>query len=146
MREQQSRPIGYWAKHLDTLINRAFEQALHDEGVTRRQWQVLSTLSWGGRSVESLHETLDTFQCDQGDSVTAALRALEQRGWLVEHDGILALTPAGEAATEALRQDVDKVRAEMSRGISPEDFRTAVDTLQAMCDNLSPAQSSAQQA
>ncbi|SDB80014.1 DNA-binding transcriptional regulator, MarR family [Raineyella antarctica] len=139
MIEQQSRPIGYWAKHLDTLINRAFEQALQDDDVTRRQWQVLSTLSWGGRSAESLHETLDAFRCDEGDSLDAAIKALEQRGWLVARDGILALTTAGETACEDLRQDVDKVRADMSRGISPEDFRIAVDTLQAMCDNLSPA-------
>ena len=42
--DQLQRPIGYWLKHLDRLIEASFERIFADEGLTRRDWQVLSTL------------------------------------------------------------------------------------------------------
>jgi hypothetical protein len=43
MREDR-HPIGYWLKHLDSLIEAAGERALAGQGVTRRHWQALNTL------------------------------------------------------------------------------------------------------
>ncbi len=137
MREQQERPIGYWARHLDSLINRAFEQALHDDDVTRRQWQVLSTLTWGARSVASLRETLGAFRCDQDDSLEGALEVLDGRGWIADDGSMLSLTKAGVTAHDRVREDVERVREDLGRGISAADHRTTVDTLRRMCDNLS---------
>jgi hypothetical protein len=42
--EENRRPIGYWLKHLDRLIEDTFERTLSMEGLTRRHWQVLNTL------------------------------------------------------------------------------------------------------
>lgn len=138
MREhQQERPIGYWAKHLDTLVNQAFERALHDDDVTRRQWQVLSSLSWGSRSVSSLRETLGAFRCDQDDSLESALEVLFGRGWIIDDGTMLALTEAGVSAHAAIQGHVERVREELARDISEDDYRTTVDTLRRMCDNLS---------
>jgi hypothetical protein len=33
---EDRRPIGYWIKHLDGLIEAAFERTLAGQGVTRR--------------------------------------------------------------------------------------------------------------
>ncbi|MEA5154342.1 MarR family transcriptional regulator [Raineyella sp.] len=136
MREQQERPIGYWAKHLDSLINQAFEQALHDDDVTRRQWQVLSTLTWGARSVASLRETLGAFRCDEDDSLEDALEALDGRGWIGDDGGLLSLTPAGVSVHDEVHGHVERVREDLGRDISDADYRTTVDTLRRMCDNL----------
>ena len=38
------KPIGYWLKELDRLIEGTLDRALADEGVTRRDWQVLNAL------------------------------------------------------------------------------------------------------
>ena len=137
MREQQERPIGYWAKHLDSLINQAFEQALHEDDVTRRQWQVLSALSWGARTVASLRETLGAFRCDRDDSLEAALEILSARGWIDDDGTTLSLTETGLAAHDQVRGHVEHVRQDLARGISGADYRTTVDTLRRMCDNLS---------
>ncbi|QGF24133.1 MarR family transcriptional regulator [Raineyella fluvialis] len=136
MREQQDRPIGYWAKHLDTLINQEFERILHEDDVTRRQWQTLTTLSWGARTVASLRETLSAFRCDEDDSLEAALEVLSRRGWLHDDGATLSLTEAGLAAHEEVRGHVESIREELARGISEADYRTTVDTLRQMCDNL----------
>jgi hypothetical protein len=41
---EDRRPIGYWLKHLDGLIEAAFSRTLAGQGVTRRHWQALKTL------------------------------------------------------------------------------------------------------
>jgi hypothetical protein len=46
MREDR-RPIGYWLKRLDGLIEQHFERTLAGEGVTRRQWQALNPCTSG---------------------------------------------------------------------------------------------------
>ena len=41
------RPIGYWLKHLDRLIEATFDRTLADVGLGRRHWQTLNTLAGG---------------------------------------------------------------------------------------------------
>lgn len=41
---EDRRPIGYWLKHLDGLIEAAFSRTLAGQGVTRRHWQALKIL------------------------------------------------------------------------------------------------------
>jgi hypothetical protein len=35
------RPIGYWLKHLDRLIEEAFGDALAEQALSRRHWQAM---------------------------------------------------------------------------------------------------------
>jgi hypothetical protein len=35
---EDRRPIGYWLKHLDGLLEGAFDRTLAGQGVTRRHW------------------------------------------------------------------------------------------------------------
>ena len=39
-----TKPIGYWLKHLDSLLEAAFARALARHAVNRRQWQALNVL------------------------------------------------------------------------------------------------------
>jgi hypothetical protein len=39
----RERPIGWWLKHLDGLIEAAFDRALATERLSRRHWQ---TVTW----------------------------------------------------------------------------------------------------
>ena len=41
---REDRPIGYWIKHLDGLIEATVDRTLTGQGVTRRHWQALNTL------------------------------------------------------------------------------------------------------
>jgi hypothetical protein len=45
------RPIGYWLKKLDRLIDDHFDLQLSNAGLTRRQWQLLNLLENDPRSV-----------------------------------------------------------------------------------------------
>ena len=41
---ESARPIGYWLKKLDRLIDEQFERQLSEAGLSRRQWQLLNLL------------------------------------------------------------------------------------------------------
>lgn len=60
MRDER-RPIGYWLKHLDRLIEGNFERTLASDGLTRRHWQVLNTLSTGSRTEAEIVDALAPF-------------------------------------------------------------------------------------
>ncbi len=49
-----TKPIGYWLKHLDNLLERQFDATLADLDIGRRHWQLLNTLSRGPASREEL--------------------------------------------------------------------------------------------
>ena len=48
------RPIGFWLKLVDRLIDDGFARTLEEHGVTRRQWQLLNVLSRQRATVEQL--------------------------------------------------------------------------------------------
>ncbi|HEU4909957.1 MAG TPA: hypothetical protein VFT17_13930, partial [Propionibacteriaceae bacterium] len=54
------RPIGYWLKKLDGLIDAEFERQLGEASLSRRQWQVLSLIEDGPRSVPELESETET--------------------------------------------------------------------------------------
>ena len=56
-----ARPIGYWLKHLDRLIDDSFSRALAADELTRRHWQVLNTAARGPASPAELTQALEPF-------------------------------------------------------------------------------------
>ncbi|GLW77068.1 MarR family transcriptional regulator [Actinokineospora globicatena] len=108
------RPIGYWIKELDRRLEAGFERELGD--VTRREWQVLNALPG------------DTGPFDGAE----ALRNLQRRGWV---DGD-QLTPAGEQAKADLGIRVARVREAVTAGVSEDEYRTTIRTLERMVGNL----------
>jgi hypothetical protein len=68
---QESRPLGYWLKHLDHLIEQAFERTLAAHSLTRRHWQVLHTIAAAPPSTAALEEELGLFLRDNRGGLTA---------------------------------------------------------------------------
>jgi DNA-binding MarR family transcriptional regulator len=131
------KPIGYWLKELDRLIEDTLDRALADEGVTRRDWQVLNALAPEPASRETVIEQLRPFcGVEAGDPVTV-LDGLIGRGWaLRDASDRYALSPEGNAAREALLEKVKSLRAAIADGITPEQYNTTIDTLGRMAQNL----------
>lgn len=117
------RPIGYWLKHLDTLLENAMSQALGD--LSRREWQVLNATAEGRAAATALAPF---------DGVAEAVRALEDRGWLA--DG--RLTGEGRAAHAAVSEQVARFRRRSTEGVSDEEYRATVGVLSRMAANVTP--------
>jgi|HigsolmetaAR206D_1030411.scaffolds.fasta_scaffold01133_10 hypothetical protein len=147
------RPIGYWIKLLDRLIDEEFDRTIGEAGLGRRHWQVLNVLDSGPTTAVALREALAPFLASPGGTddrpggdthgpgadLEPVLADLRTRGWLrVDADGRLARTEHGGRAFEDLRARVHATRAKVTAGVTPESYRTTVDTLARMCANLNP--------
>ncbi len=131
------RPIGYWLKHLDVLIERALESALAEEGITRREWQVLNTLANGPSSLVDLEQAVEPFLAEDPDAARRAVANLEMREWARSIEGnVLRLTATGVEAHARLRDRVGATRRLLVRGVSEEEYAQTVDVLRRMAENL----------
>ena len=73
-RPADRRPIGFWLKLVDRLIDEGFDAVLGDAGLTRRHWQVLNLL-------QAEPATLQRIDTSWHRSL-AALRRRPARSWM----------------------------------------------------------------
>ncbi|HZX41062.1 MAG TPA: hypothetical protein VFE93_04430 [Myxococcaceae bacterium] len=126
-----TRPIGYWLKELDRLLEQSFAQALASEHCSRRHWQLLNVLEAG------LESAVAPFAATDAEGVRAALTDLVERGWAESLAGArVQLTAAGREAHRKLEATVAEQRRHIAQGVSEEDYRTAVSVLEQMASNL----------
>jgi DNA-binding MarR family transcriptional regulator len=115
------RPIGYWLKKLDRLIDAQFERQLGEAKLSRRQWQLLNLLEDGPRSVPDLQTELEPFLQDAPDEqLSDALSGFVTRGWADSQDIIVTLTETGQAQFGLVKAKVAEVRQALMIGISGE--------------------------
>jgi DNA-binding MarR family transcriptional regulator len=114
---QESRPLGYWLKHLDHLIEQAFERTLAAHSLTRRHWQVLHTIAAAPPSTAALEEELGLFLRDNRGGLTAVAGDLARRGWVGRtEDGRIQVTPEGRLERRMVRRQVEEIRRAGNRG------------------------------
>ena len=125
-----NKPIGWWIKELDRLLEESFERALATDGVTRRQWQALNA----ARRDEPIAVSLAPFLAgDSGQAELASVtESLTARGWL---DGD-RLTPAGATALAGLAERVAAQRRRVTNGIVTAEYLQTIDVLRRMAANL----------
>ena len=130
------RPIGYWVKTLDATIDEVLDVELASQRLDRRDWQVLNLLT-----------AADSLTCDEtsaalavfdrgGASVAAALQHLVATGWVVEQAQRFSLSEEGRRRWPTVSALGHRIRKRLMIGISPEEYRSTVATLQRMAHNL----------
>ncbi|MEV6642807.1 MarR family transcriptional regulator [Amycolatopsis sp. NPDC051371] len=107
-------------------------QALGADSLSRRHWQVLNTIALGARTPEEVDAALAPFVATEG-SMATKVADLRARGWVAE-DG--ELTEAGREAHVRVEQRVEAFRAVVTDGISDDDYRTTIRTLERCAANL----------
>ena len=134
------RPLGWWLKHVDALLDRSFEATIRARNVSRRQWQILNGLAEGTPAKELL-DSLTVFESAAG--VQAALDALDRRGWVnigdaddVASDGAVQLSDEGREQHAHISADVRAMRTAVTEGLSADDYRAVVSGLARIADNL----------
>jgi DNA-binding MarR family transcriptional regulator len=132
------RPIGYWLKKLDRLIDAQFERQLEEARLSRRQWQLLNLLEVGPRSIPELQSELEPFLQDDPDDLSDALSGLVTRGWADSQDNVVTLTKTGRAQFGLVMAKVAELRQAMTAGISADEYQATIDVLARMAANLEP--------
>ncbi len=125
------RPIGWWVKHLDALLEDVVDSAVAGEGLTRRHWQVLDTLAGAPSDETALARALADFAGD----VPAVAADLYGRGWVDRSTGQLAMTAEGRTAHERLGRAIGRVRRHVADGLSREEYERTIGVLSRMAGN-----------
>ena len=138
--ELQERPIGYWLKHLDRLIDRAAERALAEEQLTRRHWQIMNVVRNSPLGPAALADALRPFWAPGAITLDQVTSELAGRGWLTrDAAGQYALSPSGQAAHAAVQEKIYGIRAQFLTGLTEDDYLHTVHMLQRMAANLERA-------
>jgi hypothetical protein len=132
------RPIGYWLKELDRLINACFEEDLAAAGLTRRHWQMLNSLAEGPRPAADVRDGLAPFWNDLSEW-DIQLAHLIARGDVTGDAGTLALTDAGHATHREAFALIGQRRRAMLDGITDEQYVETVRLLEKMAGNMAGA-------
>jgi hypothetical protein len=121
----EERPIGWWVRRLDALLEEAVDAVVTGEGLTRRHWEVLHALATGAE----LEDDVDTVVSD-----------LVGRGWVARlGTGRVGLTPEGAAAHDRVNRAVGRVRRHVADGLSRNEYERTILVLSRMVDNIERA-------
>lgn len=135
------RPIGFWLKEVDRLLEEGFDRALAGQGLARRHWQAMNVLQSQPQSqpltLEALGAALRPFWHPGTITLAEVVDELGRAGWITAGDPV-ALTPAGEAAHAAASGRVRAVREQLVQGLRREEYLATVDCLRRMAANLAP--------
>ena len=118
------RPLGFWLRTVDALIAREFDHVFADEGLTRRDWMLLSALSGTAPVPPAVSEKIA-----RGGK---RMRVLAERGWAIESDGEWTLTDDGREAAARLGERVAEIRSRTAGAVTPEEYATTVASLEAI--------------
>jgi DNA-binding MarR family transcriptional regulator len=131
------RPIGYWLKLVDRLLDEQFIETMEEHGITRRQWQMMNLLADKPSTAGELAEALGPFiPEEEGEGPQEPVEELVESGWVSAENGHYALTDTGRASLASLGEVVDRTRARMADGISEEEYAATLDVLERIARNL----------
>jgi DNA-binding MarR family transcriptional regulator len=133
------KPLGYWLQHLHSLLETHFPLVLSDLGTNRREWQLLNTLAQGSRNRGDLEQALAPFWTADQPSLRHVLATLADRGWVEESNGTVTLSPAGVAVHAELAPRVERARAVVLKGLTPNQYQETIRILSAMAGNVEAA-------
>ena len=133
----RTRPIGFWLKLVDQLIDEQFGRALAEFSVSRQQWEILNILSPGPSTLAELDHDLGPF-LDATGSGSAAEQVAEliDRGWVdvtVEH---YELTGAGGIKHAELHRVVAKNRNAATAELNESDYAATLRSLERVARTL----------
>jgi len=131
------RPIGFWLKLVDRMIDEQFASTLEEHGVTRRQWQLLNVLYQGPATVERLDAAVAPFlSAEAPESSADHLAELVDSGWVSVTRGDYEFTDRGRAAFGRLTDVVATQRTLMTEGLTQEQYEETLVVLERMARNL----------
>ncbi|MEV6326874.1 hypothetical protein [Streptomyces sp. NPDC051909] len=131
------RPLGHWLKHIDGAIEGAMARLFAEEGLTRRDWQILNTVSYEPVPLSRIDESLAPFLSPTAPTVRPRVDALTARGWTVlAPDTTVTLTDEGHAAHRRIAAQVAALRTRITQCLSREEFGTLMTLLQRLGEHV----------
>lgn len=131
--------LSYWITLVDSLLTTRVNESLAEHGLTRAQWQLMNALTERPQTTEELGGSLAPAAAVSDDgprTLEEHLGELVESGWLVTEGELYTLTSTGRTSGERVAAVVEELRAEITEGISEDEYRVVVDSLRTMAGNL----------
>ena len=133
----EGKPIGYWLKLVDRLIDEQFAATLDEHGVTRRQWQLLNVLANGDATLSELDVAVAPFlNPDAQESSAEHLAELVESSWVTLSASGYSITEQGSGALAGLSEVVTRNHETLAVGVEQVEFDAALVVLERMARNL----------
>ncbi|MEV7561435.1 MarR family transcriptional regulator [Streptomyces sp. NPDC089795] len=130
------KPIGYWLNRTDQALTASMDALLADFDLTRLDWQVLNVVKDDPRATDTTVLTALAAGAD-AEALTASVAAVLAGGWVTRpRPDHLALTDTGRSRLAEAALRVEAFREQSARGITREEYVTAVTVLERMTRNL----------
>jgi hypothetical protein len=131
------RPLDFWLRLVDTLINLNFQTMLEEHGIVRRQWEMMRMLSRGPAQQDELDAEIAPFlPAGEPGSFTAELSELIDSGWLTQLNGAYELTERGRVVHQRLEDVFAQNNSDLTDGVPPGDYALVVSVLERIAANL----------
>jgi DNA-binding MarR family transcriptional regulator len=132
------RPISFWLKLVDRLIDDQFAMTLDEHGVTKQQWQLLNVLAHSPSTLEKLDAAMAPFQYGSAtESAMDHLAELVESGWVVVVAGTeFDVTERGRAAFEGLAAVVSENGRRAHEGVTEQEYGETLGILERIARNL----------
>lgn len=131
--------LSYWITLVDSLLTTRVNESLAEHGLTRAQWQLMNALTERPQTTEELGGSLAPAASVSDDgprTLEEHLDELVESGWLVTEGELYTLTSTGRTSGERVAAVVEELRAEITEGISEDEYHVVVDSLRTMAGNL----------
>ncbi|MFG2290122.1 MarR family winged helix-turn-helix transcriptional regulator [Streptomyces sp. NPDC048595] len=135
------KPIGFWLNRTDQALTRYMNDMLEEFDLTRIAWQILNVIADAPETTVADAEVLSALSANADThTLTAAVDTVLTGGW-ARRPGPdrLSLTRSGRQRLTEVAERVETFRDLSTRGISPDEYRTAVLVLERMAHNLETA-------
>lgn len=134
---REQRPLGYWLKHIDGALTENMGRLLAADGLDRRAWQVLNTMSYGPITVAALDETMAAFLSADEPTMRSQVERFVERGWAGQAgDGRVTLTEEGRRVHERASERAGALRTRMMECLSAEEYGVLMELLQRVATHL----------
>ncbi|MFE2288816.1 MarR family winged helix-turn-helix transcriptional regulator [Streptomyces sp. NPDC059443] len=128
---REQRPLGHWVKRIDGAIEEGLGRLLATDGLNRRAWQVLNTISRGPINITALDERMAAFLSADEPTMRPHVERFVERGWAhVTDDGAVALTEEGRRAHQQVSEQSGALMVRMMECLSIEEHEVLMELLQ----------------
>ncbi len=131
--------LSYWITLVESLLTSRVNESLAEHGLTRTQWQLMNSLTERPQTSEELGDTLTpsaTHAEDGPRTLEEHLEELVESGWIVTEGELYTLTSTGRVSGERVAAVVEELRAEITEGMSEEEYDVVVGSLRTIARNL----------
>ncbi|WAC57510.1 MarR family winged helix-turn-helix transcriptional regulator [Gordonia sp. SL306] len=136
MQPPLEQPIGFWTIRAGEAIRSRIRSRLAEVGVTQHEWWVLHQLSRypGGVDEQQLVATIGPNDTDE--AIVRTIDAVIGKGWVERRGAMVMATSAGTERFAVAAEAQRELGIERRRGISDEEYETAISVLQRTIANV----------